>query len=661
MNPRDRFLDAATEPLADNAELQLAARHQLDASISPEAESTELEAGAERLGRGGSDRWRWIWAVVVGLLSLPMLLGPVRKLAEIWAMTQSWISPIGSMSVEPKHSFRETLSDKERLLLFGETSSSFSEADQWRPLWESEPENPVFFFEYVIAYERDHDALPPDFLETADRLDPGNGWALLKLALEDADAVVERDNMGWRARERGDPVTWTVKDEAELAKRIALLKEAASAGKIESYQGELRRKRMDVLPEAQDFTSHLQTMAYAAGMSLDMALQKLANLIGAEARRCEREKDRQGFVELAEAWEVLVRTSAEDSNSLVEALIAGVTIRSTLPAMADAAATVEVDAALWAERDKSFTERQELLKERSSDDIDELFSRHGSIMSSLSLPMIARQAVDYPVVTRDDLRPMTRVDQAFIARAMAVGGWVILGLFCGVSWLTAKLQNPLLKRMGTSLSRLLGPSDLLWIALGGVIGPLLVYLGLRYGTPLSRLDWGPSRTRYAVPAAHFVGLLLMLAVWPVAIARWRASKIGLLWKSPGWWTWSAVATPLAGMFCFSFAVPPSGHSIFLGGLGMVCGAWSLVWLLAQGWMAVFSRIECRLPRRALPFTTRSAWLAGMLAMVALVFHFHAEERRWFARDELMQITPGFTAYENAVTEQVKRELLELLE
>ncbi len=663
MSPRDRFLEAAVEPLADHAELQLAARHHLEAELSPEAGEAELDAAASRLERGGNMRWRRAWAAVVLAASIPMLVGPVMKLARSWIA----IRPLTSYGLhEPGFPFRDTLSPADRLLLFGDDTRPDG-TDRWQPLWESDPENPMFYLVYALAYENEHDALPPDFLETGRRIDPDNGWFFIRQAASGAEAVVERDSQSWKDRKAGKPPTWTVKDEGGLAERIDLLKQGAGAPQIRSYRNELAHLRFSKLPVPDDFAESLPPIAYLAGTTIDMSERHVADLVAAEARRCLRERDREAFIELAEVWNRLMPSRLAEAGTLVECLIVNAMMGATLPPMSKAAEALGVDAELWRSRSEEWQARKDALRERG-DAADRSASEdrilhHGSALTVLTAPMISRQVMDPPPLTASDLLPATRVEQALIARAMSVATWLLLGCFVLVSLVVGATQAPLARCSVKSFSRIFDRADVGWIGGAGVLAPLLIYLVLRYGTPLSRLEWGPKLTLYAVPVAHFVGLALMWIVWPLAIAGWRAQGLGKLlgWKPPGWWTASAMLAPLAGMVCFSFAVPPGPRSMLLAGIGVFFGAWSLAWWLCRTLASSFGGTAGRVPRQTVDRAARPAWLGAMLLLVGLVFHFHAEERRWFAREEVMRFDPGFTAYEAKVSERLKQELGELLE
>lgn len=670
MTPRDRLVQAAAEPLADNAELQLAFRHQLEADLAPEATESDLEAAAERLERPVKDRWRWIWAAVVVALSVIASLWNGQSLVSGYQTLQGISggavtrSPLPLGGRDPGKRVYGSLSKAERLLLFGE-SGHVGEAATWQPLWESEPENPMFFIEYALAYEQELYGLPPDFLEIGREIDPENGWFLIKAAEENHDSVVYEPHPTKADREAGVAPEVPVSDPKELQRRIGWFKQGCAAEKIDSYQNELKRRRFELARSPERFSEHLVLAAHAAGQRVDFLGQGLSRMVQAEAQRCQRDGDREAFIELARAWEVWTSRSIDEVDYLIPGLVTFANMLSTLPAMRDAAVALDVEPERWTALEEKVRARKRRLDDKrgSEDESVDLLNRHGSIMASLAMPMTTRMIEQPPAFTKADLLPGCRIDQAFIGGILSVSGWKLVGLFLVISWVAGITQSSLVKRGTRSLGRLSGMSDALWIGLGGVVLPLLIFLAVRYGTPLSRLDWGPRLTLYAVPVSHFVGLLLMLLVWPAAIASWRVSRFGRVfgWPGAGALALSAMISPLVGMLFFSLAVPPGKDSMVFAGLGIAFGAWSLAWLLGRGFVSAFGNRDKRMPRQAAARLVRPAWLGGLLVMVVLTILFGAEERRWLARDELTRITPSFFAYEGEVADQLKRELKALLE
>ncbi len=67
-----------------------------------------------------------------------------------------------------------------------------TESDRLKGAWESEPDNPGLYIEYVNAYQWDFESYPADMLTVAERIDPGNAlFSTLQLA-EMADACTKK-------------------------------------------------------------------------------------------------------------------------------------------------------------------------------------------------------------------------------------------------------------------------------------------------------------------------------------------------------------------------------------------------------------------------------------------------------------------------------------
>jgi hypothetical protein len=74
-DPAERFIEAATSPLADNPELQIAARHELAGVIGNAGPGTgdSLDTAAARLEQRRSGKWRYILYAITGIISAVVL------------------------------------------------------------------------------------------------------------------------------------------------------------------------------------------------------------------------------------------------------------------------------------------------------------------------------------------------------------------------------------------------------------------------------------------------------------------------------------------------------------------------------------------------------------------------------------------------------------
>ena len=658
------LIDAAVAPLEGDDELQLVARQQLGGIVDPDAPEDVVREATKALQKGKSALWKWGGLAMVILLSLPMLYwlavkgrgGVVRVLSEL-----NVIMPSTAPDEAAGGGWQNKLSEQERLLLFGKKGAT-SQVATWRPLWESDPENPAFYQEYLLSFRLDRRPLPADVIETGQRIDPGNGWYRLRMATEDLDTVVEIDSPARSASKAGAASSYRILDEEEFRERLALLHAACREPRLESHVRELARQRFELVPPAVDFVSMTQAYLVTASQRFDVSSKDVWQLVAAEAQRCQRENDREGFLELSKTWRRLAEAKLDEGYVLIDALLAQAFLTGTLPSMRDAAQALDVHGEDWAALEKAVRERKETLSARKTG--NQVITQHGSFLGSLTLPMVNRFVEDIPPLTVDDLRPSVRVDQALLGRLLSGLGWLVLGLVVVSSLGIASGSPKVIKVLARRFRGLLGIRDWMWILVGGVGVPLLLFLGIRYGTPLARLDWGPRLTLYAVPMGHFVALLLMWLVWPVVIAAWRFERCGQVFG----WSFRkriaaglAMASPVIGMVLLGLGVPMGGHSLVLFGLACALGLYTLIWGVLRPGCGGEKGFGRKLQRGTLASATRPAWLTAMVTFALLSPFFAAEERRWMARDEILKPTPSMSSYEERVTQQVVKELRQLLE
>lgn len=661
---RERLIEAVVSPLAGDDELQLIGRQQVGKLIDPAVGESCLDEATERLARPGSRRWRWLGLAVVLVVSLPMIY---------WALLKGGSGAIGGFRNMDRlvhgevpddgtgGSWRAALSEEEELLLFGNPREHG--ADRWRPLWDFDPRNPAYYQEYVLSYKSEQSDFPEDLIEIGDQIDSGNGWYRMVMAASAVDRLVEVDSLAREEREEGVAKSHDILDPVAFREKVEMFHEGCQSPRLEAYGSDLAKKRFSHLPPSEDMISMIWNLSLVvANQRFDSSFKELALLINAEAQRCQREGDREGFIQLRKSWHRLVTARLDASCNLVDGLISQLLIQTTLPSMRDAAEAVGVDGGHWRSLEEVLRKRKEKISARAID--DHLIDQHGSYLASLILPMIQRMVEEAPPVTAEDLLPSVRVEQALVARILSGMGWLILAVVTLLSLAVTAGVPQAIKPVAKGLQSWLDVSDWLWILLGGVGGPLVLFLGIRYGTPLSRLDWGPRLTLYVVPFSHFVALLLMWLVWPVVIAAWRLEKRGEVfsWRlGKRAFAVLALVAPVLGMVLMGFGVPMGGHTLILMGVVCTLGLVPLIWwIFRPGWGAPrgYGR---RLQRAVLQKASRPAWLAAMAGFAVLSPFFEAEERRWLRRDELLRPAPSMTAYEGRVTGILVSELTTLLE
>ena len=197
-DPAERFIEAATAPLADNAELQMMAAQELRAAIDnrPEAaQGDSLEQAAANLEQNARRRERWkavlyaITAVVAILAAIPVASDSIRLRVGPWA----FFFPVQKVA-----ELLGPLTPSERLLLFGDLSQPKRAAALER-LWESDRKDPALFAIYARASAAER-KLPADFVKTADLIDPQNAWFRYLAAGVTGLRSVEETKVPYRVR-----------------------------------------------------------------------------------------------------------------------------------------------------------------------------------------------------------------------------------------------------------------------------------------------------------------------------------------------------------------------------------------------------------------------------------------------------------------------------
>jgi hypothetical protein len=293
-----------------------------------------------------------------------------------------------------------------------------------------------------------------------------------------------------------------------------------------------------------------------------------------------------------------------------------------------------------------------------------------------------------PQVRAEGLHPGLAAEHAQLARALALGGWLVLFPLTLCAALFRLRGGPLSRRLAPRIALLLRPLDFAWILGGGVIIPLGFYFLISRLTPLGSGALQPiNETAYAI-ANQSLGLVLLLIALPLLIARWRltrrAGAIGMATRSRILWIAvlaTLVAIPLLGVGRFSL-YPYSDindqlkWSTELSSAGLVyyvatnwfsIGAVILIGLLAitlvvTAVAAAASRPRQVLRRLVLARTLAPVYATAALTMAILALALHAEEKYWVAHDTLMALSPNapfLTRYDQQVAQDVHHDLVEI--
>lgn len=695
---KERLMEAAARPFSDNAELSHSAADFLGKRITANDDTAAamLERWNEVDARKRKSFWRIGLWVVVAVVSAGLVISDFDEISRL-GMWGKWLAAGSMLTPLPDATQRiaSTLSETDKLLMFGDLTKD-SKSERKEALWRSEPENPAYFADYAGAFASDNDdKLPPDFLETARRIDPTNAWfTYLAAAVEARGAVKSKSRKSKRVEGKivyESPREWKILDQARLDRAMELVLEARDQPKYNDYQAAMLRKRLPLLSQ-KSFTEQLDSGSCLATISVfsNIRLRILADAIAARAWSLGESGDASGFQEISSDGELLLRRiCSAETGTLLDELVSKV-MASTL---ADSFATtaeklrLEQDAARWRPIAKWMMETKERRDSREfivNGKAVEPGTRTGGFMTG-SLEMVAKQAETQPPLTDADLKPMRLHDHEFLSRLFGYGSWLVMALCLG-SVASYRFRVAVLsRRLARRMEALLEPSDWGWIIAAGVVLPFAFVMAINRLTPLGGRQFGIQGTALLMPAGHFLGLWALWLILPVQIVRWRLAKRawGFGFPGPSWMGWLALA-------CATAAVPMAGwaaifdsyevfwlhwvHSIGIDSpinpgiswafrlAAALLGA-SVLWLVVSICIALLGRAERQLYRATSSLVLVRVYAAILLVSALATIGFKASQQYWFQRNTITKFDasqPGWNVYEYKVAVQMRKELRETL-
>lgn len=672
-DPSEPFIAAATAPLGDNAELQIAAEVALRQAISGEVDKEAGPRLADSELSAIARRWRPVLTAVAFLAFGLMLAASLHYLASVKPLMDFLGSlagspTSGSSDYNPEAELAEGLNEEERLLLFGDPTRP-SPSLRWKALWDSQPESPAYFANYAAFHLYEHKDVPPDFLKIAGEIDPGNAWfpaiAAAVLSSQSTREIPRTDE----EKASMSPKRYAVTDPAKFSDAMALFRQAARKKRFDSYQQVITVQRIHLLPPRTDWVDQVPPILYMASQRSAMqSVLQLAAGISAECGRLSSSDDRAGLTALVSDWEAFVRLYVPSPDAtLVDSLLKVAVARSGYRSLASAATGMGLEpvgtrlTAVSTHFDELRARLKALQTERGS------FKDQAGLFAGLLLPTVSGQSVDGPEIRDEDLKPGRLGEHEFLGKVMAATLAVGLGLLMVLLAAYRFRGGTLYRRLSARLVFLLHAPDWMWILGAGVVLPFLVFSIVIRLPMVGAREWSIVASNYVSPCAPW-GLYLWLAILlPVLFARWRLGKragfIGLRWKpSPFAWV-------LAGLLILAIPFAPQATlpwhlstPVALGfvGLSHAAGWWAGVTMIR----GLFSKREHLLKRVALSRVVLPAYAVALVLMSLSVIAGHGLERHWIQRDQLTEVSaeePGMNRYEYRVSQAMQRELLQILE
>jgi hypothetical protein len=680
---QDRLIQSAVRPFSDNVELRHAASDFLEKINTADAEAAEAmaarwdeaDAGKQKsLGSVG------LWAGLAAI-STAVLITDLREISRFvelgqWSMGFNLLNP--DFPEGPQSRITARLSNREKLLLFGDLSKE-KQVERKEALWRSDLENPAYFLEYAGAYIGEHDKLPPDYLETARRIDPNNAWfTYLAVGIEAREAVKKVRRKSRRVDGKiiyEAPQTWEILDPARLDHALALFREAAGQSEFNDYSAKMLRKRLLLLPQ-ESLLDQLDSSLSLGHCSVfpSLQLRHLGDAVAAGAWNLGEAGDVAGFQQLVRDGDhFLRRFCGSETGTLLDGLVKNVVAFHAAGSFAAAAETLglEKEAARWKEISDRLNARSQSRDTREFL-VDGKPVQRGMItgMFGSTVEMVARQSATQVPVSAADLKPLRLLDHELLSWVFSYVTWLAMALCLGCVVSYRFRVAPLPRRLAGRMERLLRQADWAWMIGAGALGPFIFVMTINRFTPLGGRDFSTQGTALLMPAGHFLGLWILWWVMPVQLFRWRMAKRagGFGFSGTSWVGWVAIGCALAFVPVIGWAAISGPHEAtgiprpFR--LALTLASVPLVWLLVQVARTLPGRAEHPLYRASSSLALAKVYAAILLLLAIAIPIFKASERFWFRQDRMMKLDvhgPGWSHYESKVAAQMGKELRELLD
>lgn len=678
MQDKQQLIASWTRNLDHNAEQQLHAQGMLDEAILPD--TSELTVASERMGSLASAIRRkgfiCLSALAFSVLGIWLTMISIEA-AMLYRLKKS--TPILFAPYDPPRI--KNLDARGELLLYGGPPRA-DQAEQMRPLWESEPTNPAFYAEYVRHYLGEKKQLPPDFLSTAARIDPDNGWfTALAAAVEAEDAVKKSQTkvhprspmtpelarqfpLEERPAERRKIVyQMEIIDEAKAEKALALWRKSLQQGKYDDYEMEMHRLRVPYLERQNSYIGQYDVFLYSPPSTL-LKQRYLSDLIVAYLYNDDLSAEEK--TRLLQNCEAHMKKlcSAPSSDLINELMNHGIT--DSLAKNSKLMAPEGVSSQLLAQMktlSESIDSRERVRRDhaRNARNIASL-KRHASSLAAFSAPAVLQQSTTVSWPEAEELEPQRRAEHAYALRLITLVSMLVA--FCFLPFnLLFRRRKALLCLGQYAAATIDGKSKRLWIFVG-VIMPLLYFFLLYFFTPLGGKELGMYYTLGLSPSVQAgSAFLLMIAVPRLLIHRYTVAWEKLNGSSRRWQLrlgWLAVGLILIPMHAlvpmFELANSPGSSidSVVIYSVVIGCTAPLVLWLIGNGLRGSFARepydrVMHALRRQVLVSSMAIACWALCLSCALWFF----EERQWLDKDTFFVVHEDLRVMSSSEANAVK--------
>lgn len=665
------LIDSITQPFADDVEMKLSACQILEETFEPEhpsvAEMIErLELQDKRKFPTLAKMALWIVAVTVLGFAIYVESPFIRSFMDI--------SNILSFNEPEPPPLPAGLTRQEQLLL---GDPSLDGLTQKKLLLESDPTNPAYFVEYAQAYGSENNyQLPPDFLETAARIDPENSFYLYWVAGKiggDAVEKVSRPGSGPRyvngVRLPALPVEreYTIKDQAAYDEALALIQKASELPKFDNYGIMMMKARMRLFSPVNSFAEYVRAVNVQFGNSAvgTISMMKASDVMNARAEELSKKGDKEKFISLAAQRDAfLAGWAGMGDGFLIDELIYRAIASGSVINFQVAAERLELTelADAYRKQNDAFVAARDFCDLRDDGDEERFIIQHGSYLSRLSLPMVSQRVQKQPPLSDSDLKPSRMAEHELLGGVGLVSVALIVLVSTLFIFLFRFLVTRTIRLTAKRFASLLTLQDWIWIFTLGVALPILVFLYINRLSPVSGRDYGVSCFIGIFPGLHLSVLLLNLLLIPAVVTRWRLTRRAAAFKFGS--RIDLLSLPvIAVMLVYSIVAYPllvkisNLNTPVQIGLAAPLVGW-LGFVFFNGLRIILGGARSRIIQSATAIAVIPAYPLAIIALCLSLLPYLEGEKYWIPKDKLHLIdpdAPDLGAYECRVAVQLRKE------
>jgi len=671
------LIEKVTEPLADNAERRMAAHaflgEKFDAAHPGMAKATaRIEAAGRRKFTLVRKALPWVLAAAALLAALSPWIRSIRMGYPIYNMF-SFASSGARMPALPSG-----LTEEQRLLL---GNLEMDDLEQKRRLHLLVPENPAYYEEYAQAFvsNSNRSALPPDFFETAARIDPDNAYLpYFAAGLSGKESFTKKKRSGpsppqrmadgVRLRPLALEAEFDIKDPAAFEEAIALIAKAAALPGFETYSNPMLVARVQLLP-AETMAEFMRALMYAySGTSGVLELRNISDLLCARAEQLSKSGRKEEFLALAKQREAYIAHLGRNPDLiLVGELVYSVIAITTAKNFEAAAARLGLTemAETYRKQGEAFQAERDLRDIRvKKGEYDPFPEDKASMLHGLSPAMLNRWVASPPPISDADFEPMRRAEHELVGGLGILALALFLPLAALIVFLFRFVSTPMIRLPAKRMAGTLGMADWAWVYGLGVVMPILLFLLVTRLTPLGGREYGLLHFQMAFPGVQYAALLLALLIVPAIAVRWRLGNILAPFGFGDRFTVPAALAVMAMIAVWSLAALPfverfgMGHRLTLAALAAPF-ALCLCLIFANALRAILGKPAARLAQCATALAVLPAYPIAIILLCALTPIYSAGEKRWLAQETLLRIdpdVPDLGAYEFKIAAQKRKEI-----